>query len=371
MKQWICTLIICLLLTGPVLATSDGPATSAKAVAVMHVDTGAMLHAENADAFLPIASTTKIMTALVVLERCALDEAVKILPEDTDAEGSSMYLEPGKTYTVRELLYGLMLASGNDAALALARHCGGTVEGFVELMNAKAADLGLKQTHFCNPNGLDAPGHGSTARELAKLACAAMENADFRKIVGTNDITINNLTYVNHNKLLRTYDGCTGVKTGYTESAGRILVSCAEREGMRIVCVTLSDPDDWADHTALLDWAFDHWEYREVTATYELAVLSGTAETITAEAEPVRLLLPAGEAPSLRAELPRFVFAPLRAGEAIGTLTAAAPDGTAVQTPLICHTDVPADEKLPCTPFERLRRVWRLAGHGLFAYKWD
>lgn len=368
MKRWLCGALIFLMLTSPVCAVSDTPETSAGAAALLHADTGTLLYAENADAPMGIASTTKIMTALVVLEHCDLDDPVKILPEDTDVEGSSMYLQAGETCTVEELLYGLMLASGNDAALALARYCGGTVEGFVELMNQKAAELGLTQTHFCNPHGLDAEGHVSTAKELGLLACHAMENNTFREIVSANDITIKNLTYVNHNKLLRTYDGCIGVKTGYTEACGRILVSCAERDGTRFVCVTLSDPDDWRDHAALLDWAFETWEYREITASYELSVLSGTEPLCAAEAIPARLLLRRGEQPTLRAELPRFLFAPLRKGETIGTLTATSPDGLSVQTPLICRSDVPADVSMCLTPMERMQRIWRLVGHGMFAY---
>lgn len=362
--------MICGLLTGSVSAVSEAPETSAGAAALLHADTGTLLYSENADTPMGIASTTKIMTALVVIEHCGLDEPVEILPEDTDVEGSSMYLEAGETYTVRELLYGLMLASGNDAALALARYCGGSVEGFVAMMNQKAADLGLTQTHFCNPHGLDAEGHVSTAKELGLLACRAMENETFREIVSMNDITINNLTYVNHNKLLRNYDGCIGVKTGYTEACGRILVSCAEREGTRFVCVTLSDPDDWADHAALLDWAFENWQYREITASYQLSVLSGRLPACTAEAEPARLLLRTDEQPTLRAELPRFVFAPLVSGEVIGTLTAVSEAGLEVQTPLVCKEEIPADAELCLTPLERLQRFWRLAGHGMFAYNW-
>lgn len=369
MKRWLCAVLICLLLTGTVCASSDVPGISAEAAAVVHLDTGTLLYAFNADTPMKIASTTKIMTALVVIERCDLEEAVEILPEDTDVEGSSMYLEAGETYTVGELLYGLMLASGNDAALALARHCGGTVERFVTFMNQKAADLGLVRTHFCNPHGLDAEGHVSTARELAALACAAMENEIFREIASTSDITINELTYVNHNKLLRTYDGTIGVKTGYTEAAGRILVSCAEREGSRFVCVTISDPDDWVDHAALLDWAFANWTYQEITASYALAVLSGTEADCTAEAEPVRLLLRTGERPALRAELPRFVFAPLQTGAVIGQLTVTSQDGTEVQTPLICRREIAADLSIPLTPMERLQRTWRLVGHGMFGYR--
>ena len=247
----------------------------------MHPETGTVLYEKNADERLGIASTTKIMTALVVLEHCALDEPVEILPEYTAVEGSSMYLRAGETYTVEELLYGLMLVSGNDAAVALACHTAGSVAAFADRMNDKARALGMTNSAFQNPNGLDADGHYSTARDMAKLTCAAMENETFRTIVSTRSTVVNGKTLVNHNRLLRSYDGAVGVKTGYTKTTGRTLVSCAQRGTTQFVCVTLSDPDDWNDHTHLLDWAFENYEYRCVagdTPVYAVPVLSATAE---------------------------------------------------------------------------------------------
>ncbi|MBR0409227.1 MAG: D-alanyl-D-alanine carboxypeptidase, partial [Clostridia bacterium] len=229
----------------PARAVSAPPEPSAAACVVMHPETGRVLYERSADERLPIASTTKIMTALVVLGQCNPDARVRILPEDTDVEGSSMGLRAGETYTVEQLLYGLMLCSGNDAALALARFAGGGVEGFARLMNGKAAALGLTRTHFCNPHGLDEEGHLSTARDLAALSCAAMDDPRFRAIVSTAQYACGDQIYVNHNKLLNTYPGAIGVKTGYTQAAGRILVSCAERNGTRFVCVTIDDPADW------------------------------------------------------------------------------------------------------------------------------
>ena len=254
-----------------------GTDNAARAAVVVHPETGTVLYEKNADERLGIASTTKIMTALVVLEHCALDEPVEILPVYTAVEGSSMYLRAGETYTVEELLYGLMLVSGNDAAVALACHTAGSVEAFADRMNDKARALGMTNSAFQNPNGLDAEGHYSTARDMAKLACAAMENETFRTIVSTKSTTVDGQTLVNHNRLLRSYDGAVGVKTGYTKTAGRTLVSCAQRGTTQFVCVTLSDPDDWNDHTRLLDWAFENYEYRCVagdTPVYAVPVLS-------------------------------------------------------------------------------------------------
>ena len=368
----LCAALLCATLGMPARAAERAPETSAAATAVMHVETGALLHAENADTPMRIASTTKIMTALVVLEHCDPGEPVEILPEYTAVEGSSMYLRAGETYTVQELLYGMMLASGNDAATALACHTAGSIEAFAALMNEKAAALGLTNTSFRNPHGLDAEGHLSTARDLAALACCAMQNEAFREIVSTASKTIHGQTYVNHNRLLRSYAGAIGVKTGYTEAAGRILVSCAQRGDTRFVCVTISDRNDWEDHARLLDWAFDSYEYRAVIpadAAYPVAVLSGAAAQCDAvPRETVRLLLEKDARTETRIELPRFVFAPVRQGDALGLLTVTAADGTTAQTPLGCAQDVAEDANARLTPRERLERFWNLAGHYLFSF---
>ena len=199
-----------------------------------------MLYAHNADQPGLIASTTKIMTALLVAEQCNPDARVKIPPEATGIEGSSMYLTAGEVLTVRDLLYGLMLHSGNDAAVALAIFCAGDVGAFVDRMNQRAGQLGLRQTEFANPNGLDSEHNRSTARDLAWLAACALENDLFREVVSTRTYTNGLRTMTNHNKLLWRYEGAIGVKTGYTRAAGRILVSAAERDGRRLVAVTMS-----------------------------------------------------------------------------------------------------------------------------------
>ncbi len=356
----------------PPARAAEPPAISAGAAAVMHVETGTMVFEKNADTPMLIASTTKIMTALVVLEHCGLAEPVEILPDYTAVEGSSMYLHPGETYTVEELLYGMMLASGNDAATALACHTAGSIEAFAQLMNDKAAELGLENTAFRNPHGLDADGHHSTAHDLAVLACYAMQNEQFRTIVSTNSITIGTQTYTNHNRLLRTYPGALGVKTGYTEAAGRILVSCAQRDNTQFVCVTISDPNDWDDHTRLLDWAFDEYEYREVVSAetaYALPVLSGADELCTIRpGSEVSLFLKKDTPVDMQVSLPRYVFAPVVRGAAVGCLTITPADGGAVEVPLVYGSDVPLDLGVRLTPRERFGRAWGLAGHYLFAY---
>lgn len=201
----------------------------------MDAASGRVLYEKNASDRSLIASTTKIMTALVVCEHCNLSDRVKIPPEAVGIEGSSMYLQEGEILTVQDLLYGLMLHSGNDAAVALAVYCGGTEPDFVTMMNEKAERLGLENTRFANPNGLDHDGNYSTALDLARLSVYALQNEAFLHTVSCKTVTVGSRTLRNHNKLLFTYDGAIGVKTGYTKAAGRILVSAAERDGRRLV----------------------------------------------------------------------------------------------------------------------------------------
>ena len=223
---WALCLIFCIT-----PAVAEALEVSATAAVLMDADMGQVLYEKNGDRQMLIASTTKIMTALVVLEHAAPDDVITVTP-DHMAEGSSMYLRAGETLRVEELLYGLLLCSGNDAALALTECAGGLVP-FVALMNEKA-----------------------TARDMAVLAAAAVENPTFRRICSSRSVTIGQRTMENHNRLLRQVEGCVGLKTGYTQAAGRTLVSCTERDGCRLVAVTLQDGNDWADHAALYDYGF-------------------------------------------------------------------------------------------------------------------
>ena len=298
-----------------------------------------VLFSRNADEQSLIASTTKIMTALIICERCNVLDRMRIPREAVGIEGSSMYLQEGEVLTLQELLYGLMLSSGNDAAVALAIYCGGTVEGFAELMNDKARVLGLRNTHFENPNGLDSPGHFSTARDLAVLAAYAMENPVFAKTVSARSLKVGQRYLTNHNKLLWRVDGADGVKTGYTKAAGRILVSSATRDGRRIIAVTLDDPNDWQDHANLLEEGFSRYAVHQLVKAGDPV---GTVEVAGGENGRVRVL--AAEdfsyalAPEERHQLmlpgPGFVYAPavegadagfayvLINGKAVGTVAA-------------------------------------------------
>ena len=323
MKREICLLLALLLPAVPdAHAESAPPEISAASAIVMAAD-GSVLYERAADEKRLIASTTKLMTALLVFERCDPDEEVEILPDWCGAEGTSLYLHQGDICTVRELLTGLLLASANDAAVALACHTAGSVERFAALMNEKAAALGMSNTHYVNPNGLDAEGHRSTARDLAKLMFACMAEPGFAELTAQRRGEAAGQVFENHNKLLSRLPGCLGGKTGYTRAAGRCLVSCVEREGLRLVCVTLSDPDDWNDHERLYAWAYGSYVNYPVTEglAYTVPLLSGERETLSAVPTfELRLLLRRGEPVELRAELPRFEFAPVAAGAPAGRL---------------------------------------------------
>lgn len=298
-------------------------AISAGSAILMDAQTGRVLYEKEANRQRLMASTTKIMTALVVCEQMNVLDRVAVPKEAVGIEGSSMYLQTGEILTVQDLLYGLMLHSGNDAAVALAIYCGGTVEGFVELMNDKAHRLGLRNTHFANPNGLDAPGHYSSARDLATLAAYAMENPVFRQTVSTKTVNAGSRALRNHNKLLWSVDGADGVKTGYTKASGRILVSSCTRQGRRLIAVTMDDRNDWQDHAKLLEDGFSRFSPRQLVTAGDClgtaAVFYGVKEKVTLVAkqdfsyvlmddEQVEIMLPPGG----------FVYAPVAMGQEAG-----------------------------------------------------
>lgn len=277
----------------------------------MDADTETVLYENHADERSLIASTTKIMTALVVLEHCDAEREFCIPVEATGIEGSSMYLKPNETLTIRELLYGLMLHSGNDAAVALALACAGSVEAFVELMNQQAQKLGLQNTHFENPNGLDGESHYSTAADLAKLTSYALKNEEFTKIVSTKNIRIGERCLTNHNRLLWSVDGAIGVKTGYTKAAGRILVSAAKRNGRTLIAVTICDGNDWKDHAALYDYGFACYEARNLLeageAVAQISLTDGTTHMLFAS-ENVSAYALADESARVEIVYPRVAF---------------------------------------------------------------
>ncbi|SET54223.1 D-alanyl-D-alanine carboxypeptidase family protein [Paenibacillus sp. NFR01] len=277
------TLLMALVPLSPLRAENRTVSTNARAAALIDVTSGRILYSSRGDEPMLIASLTKIMTAIVAIENSDLSSMVKVSKNASGKEGSSLYLKQGEEMTLENMLYGLMLRSGNDAATAIAEHVGGSEEGFVHLMNAKAEELNLKHTHFANPHGLDAEGHYSSANDLAVLTAYALHNPVFAEIVKTKEKTADNpneawdYKWSNKNKMLRLYEGADGVKTGYTKKALRCLVSSATRGGQQLVAVTINDGNDWNDHMSLLDFGFNHYplktlvERGEGVSGYDLA----------------------------------------------------------------------------------------------------
>lgn len=341
-------------------------AASAQAAIVVEQSTGRVLWEHNADQRLPMASTTKIMTALCVLENADLPEIVTIDESMSGIEGSSMYLEAGEELSVEQLLYGLMLRSGNDAAVALAKHVGGSVEDFVRLMNEKAAQLGLENTHFVNPHGLPAEGHYTTARELAIITAAAYENEIFRTIVDTERMVVPwkghpyDRAMANKNKILTQYEGGNGVKTGYTKAAGRCLVAGAEREGMQVIAVALNAPDMWNDCMAMMDKAFAEYD---MTVVMEAGEVVGKAEfSFTEECaevtvgKTVRLPLKEGEEAEVVFHLPEKMETGVAQGEQIGYAIIVGKGTEAMRVPLCAARSVEKPARAEYA--DAVRRVW-------------
>lgn len=361
MRKAISILMAAMLLTVPVYADEDMELSAQSAILIC-ADTGDVLFEKNADERMLIASTTKIMTAIVVIKSLDLDSLVEIRPEWCGAEGSSMYLEAGQHYTVRQLLTGLMLASGNDAAIALACCTAGDVQSFAELMNQKASELGMINSSFKNPNGLDEEDHYSSARDMALLTAYCMDNEDFASIVSQKSFTVGELAFVNHNKLLWNYEGCIGVKTGYTLAAGRTLVSCARRDGMRLVCVTLNAPDDWDDHTRLLDWGFESFSLTRISADN----FSATIPIISAK-QPLGCIAPQNDITvlsesdsvvSARLEIPRFAYAGIFEGEKAGKIKVYVDGELAAEENMVYTEDTPVNTAERLSAFERIMRFF-------------
>ena len=314
----------------PANVVPDG--ISAESAVLIDASSGNVLFRKNADKRMPMASTTKIMTALVAIESCPLDRVVTITRDSVGIEGSSIYLYEGEKLSLENLLYALLLESANDAVTAIAIEVGGSVKGFADMMNARAKALGLKDTSFENPHGLDNENHYTTAYELAVIAAEAMRNENFAKIVSTPkkviplDKTEGVRLLVNHNKLLRIYDDAVGIKTGFTKRSGRCLVSAAVKNDVKLIAVTLNAPNDWKDHEAMLDYGFNN--YRSVALcergdfSEPLHLISGTENCVTVSNQSAlyaTLPINHGEI-TCTVELPRFAYAPIEGGEKLGKL---------------------------------------------------
>ncbi len=350
-------LSIGLLLGVPTEATPasvpiSAPSVSAQSAILMNPENGDVYFEKNADEPMGMASTTKLMTALVIAEEMDPKTVISVSEEAVGTEGSSVYLVKGEQLTAYELLCALLLSSANDAAIALAVALCGSVENFVLRMNERAVSMGLKNTHFQNPHGLYHEDHYTTARELSLIGAEVLRHPLLGEIVSTYKMTISHdgipdrRLLVNHNKLLRTYQGAIGLKTGFTKKTGRTLVSAATREGMTLIAVTLNAPDDWRDHTALLDYGFDCYEKVVLapvgTFSFSLPITGGKQETVTLtnDAE-LSLILPKSRpSPQYTVEaIGRFWYAPIRAGQSFGTVTVTC-EGQCVRSALVAVESV-------------------------------
>lgn len=330
--------------------TVSALSVSAQYACVIDTQTGRVIYEKNAYSRHSMASTTKIMTALVALENSNLNDIVTVSKNAAGVEGTSLYLKAGEKISMEDLLYGLMLQSGNDAAIAIAEHIAGSTEEFALLMTSRAKNIGAKNTVFKNPNGLDEDGHHTTAYDLALITQQALKNDMFTKIVATKSKTIKNgtQTVTNHNKMLSMYPGCIGVKTGFTKKTGRCLVTAAEREGIKVIAVTLNAPDDWNDHKNMLNYAFEN------TVRFPLLAAGMTVNSVTVKDAAQNTLELTAERDFYLSEdknskfqnahisckLPSSVTAPVKKGEEIGRAEIYYKDILLDSIPLVAATDV-------------------------------
>lgn len=309
------------------VSKAAGLDVSAKSAILYEASSGKILYQKAANEKMPIASTTKIMTGLLAIENANQEDIVEIKKEYTGIEGTSLYLKPGEKISVKSLLYGLMLHSGNDAAVALAGYVSGNIDNFVTAMNLKAKIIGMHNTSFKNPNGLPNEEHYSTAYDMAKLAAYSTKNAEFMKIVSAKNYAEDGRNFVNHNKLLKMSSRIDGIKTGFTKKAGRCLVSSAEENGMRLVAVTLSAPNDWNDHLKLYDFGFENYEkktyFSKKAVVSNVSVIGGCKKFLPAVAEEELFAIASkGDSQELTVKmyLPRFLYAPIIEKQIIGEI---------------------------------------------------
>ncbi|MGN0537113.1 MAG: D-alanyl-D-alanine carboxypeptidase family protein [Acutalibacteraceae bacterium] len=329
-----CVAVLCMTVGAVsvnVHAAETEPSVSAASAVLYCADSGEVLYQKDMHTQRPIASITKIMTAILGLEYARGNDCAVTVTRDMYAEGSSMYLKEGEVITITELVKGMMMVSGNDAANAIALTVGGSMEGFADLMNEKAAALGMKDTHFVTPSGLDDEEHYSSAYDMALLCAYAMDNEDFAAIVSQKSINVSFIepegkTTVcnNHNRLLSLYEDCIGIKTGFTKTAGRTLTSCAERDGVRLIAVTLNDGNDWEDHCNLFDYGFSAVEKRQLITTdysFEIPLVGGERDTVTVSPNcDLTAVLSENQSVQRKVYLPYFVYAPVRKGQKIGSV---------------------------------------------------
>lgn len=346
-----------LLLTAAALIPSfcaDAVSVSAEAAALICAETGEVLFEKAAHTRRPMASTTKIMTALLTLEAASPQREVTVTREMVAVEGTSMGLLCGDTVSFYALVCGMLLSSGNDAANTAATALDGSLQAFADRMNARAAEIGMADTHFVTPSGLDDEAHYSTAYDMALLACEALRNPQFAKVCARESVRVSYgcppypRTLTNHNRLLRLYADCVGVKTGFTKKSGRCLVSAAKRGGVTLVAATLRDPDDWNDHIALFEYGFSKLRSMPLdgdVSSVRVPVTGGTKASVGVSCA----VLP--QAVSVEPEnvrrtiyVPAFLYAPVSRGALLGRVEYTCGGRT------VCTVDLLADDSVSARP---------------------
>ncbi len=370
-------LILCAVLVFPLYGASGAgdapPSVSAKRAALINADTGELIYGKNEHERASMASTTKIMTSLIALEQGTPDAVATASERAVRVEGTSIGLRAGDPITLKTLVCGMLLESGNDAANVTAEFIAGGNEAFAQLMNERAAQIGMKNTHFVTPSGLDDEDHYSTAYDMALLGACAIQNRAFVQICSSSTIRVSYgepaaaRTFSNHNRMLSSYEGALGIKTGFTKKSGRCLVSAARRGGVTLVAVTLNDPDDWRDHAALLDYGFSQVRAQGADTDFSglsVPVVGGEqGEVSVSGAQSV--LIPEGRETQRLIFLEKFLYAPVEKGDIIGEAVYVQDGAVVGRTALCAGADVacvtlPADPAAQNQPglLERIRRFF-------------
>ena len=349
----------------PVVAASP-PSISSLSAVVYEPESGLVLYEKDPDTPRPMASTTKLMTALLAAERLDPEEMVTVPAAALPVEGSQVGLAVGDTLTVRDLLTGLLLASGNDTANVLACHMAGSLSAFADRMNERATALGMTSSRFVTPSGLDEGGHSASAWDMALLGAAVLEQPLLAELCASKTAPMHigdrRITLSNHNKLLKLLPDCVGLKTGFTKKSGRCLVSAVRRNGITLVVATLNGGDYWNDHIALYDYGFSLVTRQPVPDTLpdSCPVAGGIAGQVTLTADlPKDVVTRIGEDVTLQVELPHFVWAPIGVGDILGTVRCRVGEHTEIQVPLTAAEDVAA-RPLPSAWEQILRRYRQL-----------
>ncbi len=371
MKKWFSFIFVLFIILTPCCFTARCLSVSATSAVLMVADTGEIVFEKNAHQRRGMASTTKIMTALLTAECATPERVVVTTPEMVNVEGTSMGLKVGDKVTFRDLIYGMLLASGNDAANTAAVSIDGNISSFAERMNKRAAEIGMKNTNFVTPSGLDHENHYSTAYDMALLACCALRNVDFLEACSTYSAKLcyGNEPYTrylsNHNKLLKSFDGAIGVKTGFTKKSGRCLVSAATRDGVTLVCVTLNAPDDWNDHKKMLEYGFEQVKLKSVNVDLpDLKVVGGTEESVPISLSSDLQVASLCNISDFNIEmiLKPSEYAPINKGDVIGEVRLMYGDKTVAAASVIANETVESvTAELPDKPslFSRIKSFFR------------